>query len=105
MKTNDISVHQLIAYQTILCVHKTLKNRKPTYVYNKIKPHENVGGLRNGSKINVQAELTVSRGGFIYRGSKLYNMIPNHIKDIEGYGEFKSNIKKWIQDKILVKPR
>ena len=80
-------------------------NRKPTYIYNRIKPRQNNGGLRYGSKIDVQADLTVSRGGFIYRGSKLYNMIPNDIKNLEGYGKFKSSIKKWVKEKILVKPR
>ena len=33
-ESNDLSVHQLIAYQTILTVHKTLRNKKPTYIYN-----------------------------------------------------------------------
>ena len=69
-----------------------------------MKPRQNNGGVKNGTKIDIRADLTVSRGGFIYRGSKLYNMIPNQIKNIEGYGEFKTSIKKWIKERILVKP-
>ena len=100
-----MSVHQLIAYKTILTVHKTMQTKKPSYIYNKIKPRQNERPLRNDTNLDIQAELTITRGGFMYRAAKLYNMIPNHIKNEQKYNTFKSKIKIWIKQNISVRPK
>ena len=100
-----MSVHQLIAYKTILTVYKTIQTKKPSYIYNKLKPKQTGRPLRNGTNLDIQAELTITRGGFMYRASKLYNMIPNHIKNEQKYSTFKSKIKTWITQNISVCPK
>ena len=54
---NDMSVHQLIAYKTILTVHKTMQTKKPSYIYNKIKPRQNERPLRNDNNLDIHNVL------------------------------------------------
>ena len=103
-EANELSVHQLIAYRTILTVHKTMQTKKPNYIFNKLKPNKQSRSLRNDTNLNTKADLTVTRGGFIYRASKLYNMIPIHMKQLEKYNTFKSKIKTWIRQNIKIIP-
>ena len=105
-KSNELSVHQLIAYHTILSLYKTLENKKPAYIYNKLRLRENirVQALRNNENINVRGDLTVTRGGFTYRAAKLYNMIPGDIRNIKHYKSFKKKVKKWIKNHISIRP-
>ena len=85
--------------------YKTLKNKKPVHIYERLKLNEDRRSLRDNLNVQVNGDLTVTRSGFMYRGAKLYNMIPGHIKNIETYGSFKTNIKKWIKQNISIKPQ
>ena len=104
--SKDMSVHQLISYHTLLSVYKTLANQKPTYIYKRFNSTKmkNDRLRRNCFNLNVQGDLTVTRGGFLYRGSKLYNMLPPEFKTISNYETFKSKIKIWIRKPISIKP-
>ena len=60
--------------------------------------------MLNQAKLTINGDLTVTRGGFMYRGSKLYNMLPEDIKLAQSYGAFKTKVKAWIKSNITVKP-
>ena len=72
-KTGQLSVHQMIAYHTLLQVHKVIINNRPKYLSDKMKiksatdstfPH------RQAFTINVSNKsLSISRAGFVFRGS------------------------------------
>ena len=100
-----MSVHQTIAYHTLLNVYKILKNNKPTYLFERLdKGNVNTRQNRNGPKLTIDGDLTVTRGGFMYRGSKLYNMLPEETKLAPTYKAFKVKVKTWIKNRIAVKP-
>ena len=105
-ETNDMSVHQIIAYHTLLSVFKILENKKPVYLYNRLNKMNVNNNMvrRNSLNLNVQGELTITRGGFLYRGSKLFNMLPLDIKSVSKYETFKTKIKLWIKLHISIKP-
>ena len=102
-RTKDMSVHQTISYHTLLNVFKILRNKKPTYLSERLDQSNNRQS-RNAQNITTKGDLTVTRGGFMYRGSKIFNMLPEEIKLAATYGAFKSKVKKWIKSNISVKP-
>ena len=99
--SGDLSVHQQIAYHTLLTVHKSITNKKPRYIYerlcirttseNRIFPH------RQSNKISVNGKLTLTRGGFIYYGVMLFNQLPIDTT-------FKTKVKLWISKNISISP-
>ena len=104
-ETNDMSVHQTIAYHTLLSVFKILESHKPTYLYNRFHKitKNNERTRRNSLNLNIEADLTLTRGGFLYRGSKLYNMLPSELKSISKYQLFKLKVKAWIKLNVSIK--
>ena len=101
-KTKDMSVHQQISYHTLLSVFKVISTKKPTYVYERLKPANNFRGTRNGLTLNCHGDLAVTRGSFMYRGAKLFNMLPKEIKTTSKYDSFKRKVKPWILSLIHI---
>ena len=87
----------------MLTVYKTLTTRKPSYIHSRLKPNSGAN-LRNGSNLNVHGEPTVTRGGFIYRGAKLFNMVPENIRSNPIAKSFKVQVKEWIKLNISIRP-
>ena len=77
IETNTISVHQMIAFSTLLMVFKVLKSGKLTYLARKLQVIREAGmAVRcwDGPIVKVpNYYLDISRAGFIYRGVKLFN--------------------------------
>ena len=48
--------------------------------------------------------VEMARGGFLYKGAKLYNMLPSEIKKVNKYDKFKAKVKAWIKLHITIKP-
>ena len=93
-----------------LQVHKCKMSKQPTYMHKRLFPDENVqvDGRRMRSDtnehINIPSDLSLSRASFFYRGSKLYNNLPMHIKEITSLPRFKSNVKAWIKRNVSLRP-
>ena len=94
------AVHQLTAYHTLLMAHKILVHQKPRYLYEKLKV-KNYDGV---FKMTANMKLSVSRGGFIYRSSRLFNMLPLFLRMETNIKMSKGKVKKWVQEKIEMKP-
>ena len=107
-KTGTLSVHQMIAYYTLLTVFKVIKTGKPSYLSSKLMVNRDAGVARRGLEASTIATpnyiLGVSRAGFIYRGAKLFNMLPGNLREISETGKFKAESRRWIQRNIKVKP-
>ena len=107
--TGDMSIHQLMAYFTLLQMHKTVTTQKPSYLANKLvlrKPtvDERVFPHRQLNCINLDdRNMTISRSGFICRGAKLWNLLPLELRCKEKSNSFKSGVKQWIKEYVSVK--
>ena len=105
-----MSIHQLTAYFTLLQVHKTVLTKKPDYLSKKLvlrKPTDQDEGIfphRQLNTINVDRNLTIARSGFLFRGAKLWNLLPLELRSSEKTASFKNGIKKWIKEYVSVKP-
>ena len=107
---NELSVNQLTAYHTLLSVHRAVRGGNPKAVSNKLilkrlKDSE-IFPLRQTDTIEVKkANLNITRSGFCYRGSVLWNSMPLSLREESKYCKFKRNIKKWIFNSISPKPQ
>ena len=106
--TNDLSVHQLGAYQTLVTVFRIVTTGQPRYLSEKLtlrKPtQDGVFPCRKINTINVQCELSIARSGFCYRGAKLWNSLPSGLRQEIRVNIFKKNVRKWVLDNIARKP-
>ena len=106
--SGELSVQQLTAYHTLTTVFKAVRLEKPVYHYEKLKPKlPNRLGVfphRQANKITVQGELRLTQGGMMYRGAKLWNLLDQDLKNETSLPQFKRKVKKWISEKIPVKP-
>ena len=95
-----MSVRQLLAYHSLMLLHKTLVNKLPVYLYNKLTAggsfvcntrqaatcppgssftvsHPTFNGtVRQGSG----SMLDISKQGWCWRSVQLYNTIPDHLR-------------------------
>ena len=106
--SGELSVQQLTAYHTLTTVYKAVRMEKPVYHHEKLKPKlPNRLGVfphRQANKITVQGELRLTQGGMMYRGAKLWNLLDQDLKNETSLPQFKRKVKKWISEKIPVKP-
>ena len=102
--SEDLSVHQLGALRTINLVKKILLNSKPSYLAQRLQMTQ-TRITRAGTSITQEAtSLGILRDGFVYRGTMLFNQLPNDMKNETSLSTFKENVRNWIMENILVKP-
>ena len=66
--------------------------------------NEEVRARRRSHDIRVDFDLSIARSGFVYRGAKLWNMIPNDVRTSTSAQVFKKRIKQWIKNNIAIHP-
>ena len=107
-KSGSMSVQQLTAYHTIMIVHRVINSGYPKYLFDKLKlkqPGDRIFPHRQLNTIQVpNVNLTLSRGGFIYRGATLWNLLPATLRSETKQSKFKSHLKKWIRTNISPRP-
>ena len=68
---------------------------------------ENVRELREweGRTVEIpEYSLETSRAWFVYRGGRLYNSVSRNLREEKSIPKFKEGVKKWVKDKIPVRP-
>ena len=81
-RANTLSVHQLVAYHTVLLVHKCRTSGEPLFMYRRLFPNVNqqqdsLGPLRSltNENITINFHLSLAHGSFFYRAARLYNAL------------------------------
>ena len=102
-KTETLSIHQLGAQSTRVMTKKILLSGQPSYLAQKLTPRNSSGIF--GSTIKPPTVcLTLSREGFLYRSSKLYNLLPEDLRKEDKISNFKKKIKTWVIKNVSLKP-
>ena len=103
-KSNQLSIHQLMAFQTSCQVYNIYKNQFPPYHFKWLfgEPHQ----LRSGSNLESRVEFRTSlgRGSFFYQGSRIWNYLPHTAKTAPDIRIFKRMTKPWIKSHISIRP-
>ena len=106
--TGELSVHQLVAYHTLLQVNKTLISKKPSYIYKKLHlrtPGESsIFPQSQSHTIIINSRLNISRSSFLYRGASLFNQLPLDLRKCKNEVIFKKQAKAWVRAHIAIKP-
>ena len=106
--SNELSVHQYVAFSTLLLVHKIVQNKKPKYLAEKLKLKVPQNGQifphRKINTISTIETLSISRGAFVYRGSQLFNNLPQDLRCTDNHKIFKKKTKEWVKENVAIKP-
>ena len=100
--SGDLSVQQLTAFATLATCHKIIQTGKPSALANKL--YQGSSRTRNGISIRLEANLTLSRGAFLYRAAVLFSALPQNVREDTGTHSFKQKLRKWIKANVPVKP-
>ena len=107
--TGSLSIQQMIAAQTLVLVHKVLRSSKPAYLAARLQVRdEGEGGrvpARSAGQIRIPVKkLSITREGFIYRGTLLFNRLPPEFRTETKLEKFRTCTRKWVSRNILYKP-
>ena len=115
-----MSVRQLMAYHSIILLHKTLSIKAPEYLYKKVTAggqfsHKTrqaaecpaefsfiVQHPTNNGKIR-QADgnkMGISKKGWCWRSIEMYNTLPTNLRLEQKLPKFKTRLKKWVEQNI-----
>ena len=105
-RSGQLSVHQRTALFTVVSIYKSLTNREPHYTTSSLETRPNLSRIsRHQSNCHsVNYSLSISRGSFMYRGSKLYNQLPPELAKKTRLPEFKRGAKEWVKARIPLLP-
>ena len=105
-RSGQLSVHQRTALFTVVSVYKSLKNKEPHYTCSTLEPRPIPSRiLRHQTNCHsVDYSLSISRGSFMYRGSKLYNQLPPELVKKAKLSEFRRGAKEWVKARIPLLP-
>ena len=97
--TGLLSVHQRTALYTLTSVHKAIQQKKPVYSHSRLQPD-----LTPVNAARVDYKLSLSRGSYFYRGSRLYNQLPESLIHSINQTVFKKGAKQWVLKNIPILP-
>ena len=103
-KCGDLSIHQLGAQRTLVMMKKILSSQKPGYLRAKLQIRQTVGPRSEATISPMNASLNLTRSSFLYRGIKLFNQLPEVLRNDSKLSRFKNGLKTWIKENISVKP-
>ena len=87
-----MTVQQLIAYHTLI------------YRIRQSKELEHLADILtrdNGRIIMKNSRLVLYRNSFIFRGSILWNKLPGPLRNIEKIGNFKKDVRSWVEAHVV----
>ena len=107
-KAKKMSVMQQTAFHSIMTVHRVVTSGQPGYLAKKFKLRKEGDGVfphRHTNTIVIpDVELTLSRGGFCYRGACLWNSLPANMRSGMSTEAFKSELRRWVRTNIEPRP-
>ena len=104
--SGQLSVHQRTALFTLTSVYKSLQTKEPAYSYESFNNSllSNQDGHHQANCKKIQYKLSLSRCGYYYRGSRLFNKLPVSLVNTTKLKDFKKIAKEWVKDNIPLHP-
>ena len=102
----DRDVDQQTTLFTLTSVHKAIKSKEPSYSFAEFcrnQPPLQTGRQQSNCS-RIEYKLSISRGGYFYRGSRLYNQIPSSLASTSKQTIFKKAAKQWVRDNVPLHP-
>ena len=102
--TNTLSVQQLVAFHTLNMVNKVINTSKPSYLASRLNIKKSTYGKKQQVISGIRQNLSITRGGFICRGSLLFNSLPEELRKEKNPKKFHEVVRTWVQKNIPAKP-
>ena len=97
-----MSVNQMTMYHIIMEVFNILYNNSSEQINKKYR-HQDRHSLRKNTNNFLWVPVTQLKRnctGFTYYGAKIFNNLPNNIRETQDRNIFKTLVKKWIWDEV-----
>ena len=96
-KSNECTIHIKNLKKLMLEVYKCLKNENPSFMWNMFHEKSIQYNLRSKNLLMLPQTNTIKYGNdsIVFRGSILWNYLPNEIKSQASVCTFKKCIKSW----------
>ena len=95
IKQNQTTLYGQRARKMCYQLFKTIKNENPNYMIDLLENRPSKYPTRNENNLYVPTanQKTYGRKSFRVYGSKLWDILPSNIKEIDNYMEFKRKLK------------
>ena len=102
LNENQLSVYKKCIKFVAIQMYKVRKETAPLYIQELFETHTTSYDMRDNDKFSVPFFNTITYGkkSFRYYGSKLWNNLPNEIKQNGSLSTFKSGLSSWIRSLI-----
>lgn len=100
---NMMTTKQHIIYNTLTMIYKLKNNMLPKYLQTNIMYHENVHNYPTRSCRDFRlpkTKLTCTQNSVFYKGQKLYNNLPNAIKEASSLDTFRKTCAIYIKQNV-----
>ena len=103
---NWLSVKQLVVYQTVIMIFKTLRTESPWYLHSKLSPAPHPFRARQSTMGNIRLDeshrckSSLKSSSLRCRGAVDYNRIPVEIRASPTLATFKKKLRQWVKDNI-----
>ena len=109
-----LTVRQLMAYHSLMLLHKTLKNQTPTYLFQKVTSSFEQYNTRQAADYEAalaeagvmeqagveECELELTRNSWCWTSVRWYNRLPPNLRAENKAGKFKTRLKDWVTSNI-----
>ena len=97
-----MSVKQLLAYHSLVLLYRTVSNKKPDYLYNKVKSggeyRYNTRQAESGSiRQGPGPSLDICKQSWCWKSVEVFNTLPTDLKMEKKLPNFKKRLKDWIK--------
>ena len=100
-----LSIRQLVAYHSLILLHKVIVNKTPQYIYSRLKFNERDSRTSDNMMLveNRRYKTATASRSFLPRTIKDWNKLPIDIRSTENHVFFKKQVKIFIKDNIPIK--
>ena len=98
VQNNWLTVQEMVRYHSTVLMWKTIYNRKPRHIFNKLDIDENYKIDQNESR------LQFTRRGYRHRTTTHWNEMTEDLRTNQSIASFKKSLKSWIIDRRNQEP-
>ena len=104
-KTKQLSVHQRTAMFTLMSTQKVLLTSSPEYHSSRLSGRrlQQVNN-RGRSAVHIDYRLSLSRGSFFYRCTRIYAKLPIEMRLETNMKTFRRKLKLWVFENVPLMP-
>ena len=104
--SNQLSVHQLVAYHSAVQVFKIRESQKPSYHFERLFARSQSSRYSSSSTEanRIDYEMSLARNSFFFQASRIWNSLPQPVQLSRNVNTFKSSCKTWVKRNIAMRP-